>query len=272
MCRLFGFRSDTPGRVHESLVHEANSLRVQSREHKDGWGIASYEDGALPRVARGTGPAHEDPEFERVASRVSSHAVIAHVRQASVGPIRPENAHPFTFGPWTFAHNGTLQRFADHALELERRIAPEFRALIQGDTDSERCFYLFLTELRRTGPLENRSVEDVACALTTTAREVVRITEPGAPKPSSTNFLGTDGRLMVCTRRHRTLFFSERKKRATSDAVVRPKDGERLRQIVIASEKLETESHWFEAPEESVIAVDHELRFRSWTFDQLAAR
>src|SRR5687768_4779950 len=133
MCRLFGFRSNTPARVHEALVHEANSLRVQSREHKDGWGIASYNAQYLPEVARGTGPAHQDPEFDRVSSLVSSHAVIAHVRLASVGPVKLENAHPFTYGAWTFAHNGTLQRFEQHREAIEALIDPDLRALISGE-------------------------------------------------------------------------------------------------------------------------------------------
>src|ERR687888_24333 len=130
MCRLFGFRSNIPARVHEDLVCEKNSLRAQSVEHKDGWGIASYVDSALPEVAHGVGPAHLDPEFERVSNLLSSRAVIAHVRLAS-----------------------------------EARVDPDFRALFRGETDSERCFYLFLTLLRRRGGLESPPLEDVARAL-----------------------------------------------------------------------------------------------------------
>ena len=270
MCRLFGFRSNVPARVHRALVHEANSLRVQSREHKDGWGIASYADGLFPQVARGCGPAHSDPEFERVSSLVSSHAVIAHVRLASVGAVNVENAHPFAYRCWTFAHNGTLQRFADHRAELEALIDPDFREQIVGETDSERCFYLFLTQLRRQSTLEKPPLDEVARALVLTARLAVRITEVGATKPSSTNFLVTDGRLLVATRRYRTLFFTARR----SDAVhthCTPDDGERVGQILIASEKLDVETtQWCEVPEDAAIGVDHDLTFRSWSFDQLA--
>src|SRR6266498_2774273 len=103
MCRLFGFLSNVPARVHQSLVAEKNSLRFQSTEHKDGWGIAYYLRDR-PEVAHGLGPAHSDPEFERVSGLVSSHAVIAHVRLASVGAVHLRNAHPFTFESWTFCH------------------------------------------------------------------------------------------------------------------------------------------------------------------------
>lgn len=268
MCRLFGFRSNMPARVHEALVHEANSLRVQSHEHKDGWGIASYEGGGLPEVARGVGPAHADPEFERISNLLSSHAVIAHVRLASVGPVTLDNAHPFTFGAWTFAHNGTLQRFGEHRQQVEALIDPDLRLLFRGDTDSERCFYLFLTFLRQNGGLEEPNVEQVAKSLAITARTVVGITEAGATKPSSTNFLVTDGRLLLATRRHRTLFFTERR-HAGDLPHPEPKSGDTLEQIVIASEKLDCEEHWHEVPEDSVIAVDDALRFHQWTFEAL---
>ncbi len=268
MCRLFGFRSDVPERVHESLVREANSLRVQSHEHKDGWGIASYKHGPEPEVARGTGPAHADPEFERVSNITSSHAVIAHVRLASVGPINIENAHPFVWGRWTFAHNGTLQRFDQHAQTVEALIDEDLRKLIRGETDSERCFYLFLSRLRARCDVEAPPFEEVARALVDTARTVVEITEQRALKPSSTNFLVTDGRLMLATRRHRTLFYSEKKRRLLGQSAG-PRVGERLRQFVVASEILEGETDWHELPENAVCGVDEQMRFWRWGFDEL---
>src|SRR4051812_8379791 len=119
MCRLFGFRSNAPERVHRSLVLEQNSLRKQSEEHKDGWGIAYYEDAPMPAVAHGIGPAHQDPEFARVSGLLSSHAVLAHIRLASVGEVVLKNTHPFLFGRWAFAHNGTVREFQKFRREVE---------------------------------------------------------------------------------------------------------------------------------------------------------
>lgn len=269
MCRLFGFRSNIPARVHEALVREKNSLRAQSVEHKDGWGIASYLDGAAPAVAHGVGAAHLDPEFERVSDLVSSHAVIAHVRLASVGPVGLQNSHPFVWRNWTFAHNGTLQRFDVHRAEVESLIDEDFRTLFRGETDSERCFYLFLSILRRRGGLESPALEDVAQALARTARLAVKITEVGATKPSSTNFIVTDGRLLSATRRHRTLFYSERA-RVEECPTAAACEGRQLQQFVVASERIDADTHWYEVPEEHVIGVDPSITFRQWSFGELA--
>lgn len=268
MCRLFGFRSNVPAPVHASLVSHKNSLLAQSREHKDGWGIATYA-GERPNVAHGLGAAHADPQFERVSSNVHSHAVLAHIRLASVGPIHLHNAHPFVHGRWAFAHNGTVRNFDKHRNQIESLIDGDLRARLCGDTDSERCFYAFLSVLRRrTDGLVDR-VEDVAWALAEVTRKLSAITDlPDVEKPSSMNFLVTDGELMVGTRRNRTLFFSEHKKKG-QDPSAPPATGTKLEQLVIASEELSFEDHWHEVPENGVVAVGPGLTLRRWMTDEL---
>lgn len=186
MCRLFGFRSDKPNKVHDSLLTEKNSLRVQSQEHKDGWGIAYYMDKAEPTVVHGLGAAHVDLEYARVSEFVLSHTVVAHVRLASVGAVTLENAHPFVWRHWSFAHNGTLRNFARHRETLEKEIDPKWLRLIKGETDSERCFYLFMTRLEvEAKDFERPTVEEVARAATWTAFFATRTCKPGeGEKPS----------------------------------------------------------------------------------------
>ncbi len=232
MCRLFGFLSSRKDTVHSSLLTERNSLRVQSREHPDGWGIAYYPPHGDPTVAHGVGAAHSDPEFERVSQFVTSHAVVAHVRLASVGGVHLKNAHPFVHGRWSFAHNGTLRNFATrHQKRFEEQLAPKYRGKFRGETDSERCFYLFLTRLEQVhGSLEAPPLETVARVLSWTAEYATRTTDDPDDKPSSANFMVTDGELMVCTRINRSLYFSEKKRKATEGG--RPETGSRLDQLV----------------------------------------
>ena len=51
MCRLFGFRSVIQSQVHRTLMDADNALGTQSTEHRDGWGVAYYVDGA-PHITR----------------------------------------------------------------------------------------------------------------------------------------------------------------------------------------------------------------------------
>src|SRR5256885_14020515 len=107
MCRLFGCRTAAPGGVAHELLHGANALRVQSREHPDGWGLGWYA-GRVPQVVRSLTAAHGDEDFEEVSSFVTASTILAHLRKASVGRVALENTHPFEWGPWLFAHNGTI--------------------------------------------------------------------------------------------------------------------------------------------------------------------
>lgn len=64
-----------------------------------------------PGIVKSTFPAFADKEFAEIASSAFSKAAIAHIRAATVGKVAFENTHPFKYGPWVFAHNGTLASF-----------------------------------------------------------------------------------------------------------------------------------------------------------------
>ncbi|XXF75254.1 class II glutamine amidotransferase [Myxococcaceae bacterium GXIMD 01537] len=274
MCRLFGFRSEVPAAVHPALVTEKNSLLIQSREHKDGWGIVSYGAEPLPAVARGLGAAHSDPDFERVSSRVSARTVVAHVRLASVGAVELRNAHPFLHGRWSFVHNGTIRNFARHKEAVESLIRPDLRALLHGHTDSERCFYVFLTRLAARSALDGPvAVDEVARALGETMGLMAAITDESAEVQSSMNFLVTDGEVMVATRRHRTLFFTDGRRGNTCLGSAQPARGTQLPQLVIASEALcGNVTAWHEVAHEELIGVDNRLTLHRWRAADFAAR
>lgn len=273
MCRLFGFRSAVPAVVHPALVTEKNSLVIQSREHKDGWGIAAYGIEPRPTVAHGVGPAHSDPDFHRVSSLVSSHTVVAHVRLASVGAVELRNSHPFLYGRWSFVHNGTLKNFEQHRQAVESLIRSDLRTNVRGTTDSERCFHLFLTRLASRCALDGPArLEDVARSVSETMELVAAITDQPGQDRSAMNFLVTDGEVMVATRRNRTLFLSDGRRSATCKAATSLQHGTQLDQLLIASEVLcGNHTAWNEVAEDEVIGVDGRLVLHRWKLAEFSA-
>jgi predicted glutamine amidotransferase len=269
MCRLYGFRSSVQEAVHAPLVAERNSLRRQSLEHPDGWGIAAYARGPLPEVAHGLGAAHLDPEFERVSGMLQARALVAHIRLASVGDVNEKNAHPFVYGRWTFCHNGTLTEFTHFRLALERNISQKFRKRLSGTTDSERCFAIFLTRLfSKVAEGAHAPAEVVAWALADTMATVANVTDqPGLP-PSAMNFLVSDGELLLATRRGRSLWMSaEVEPGQPLQDWARP--AQRLHQFQVASEELGGTDRWQEVPSEAVVGVDSAVRFFASTVPAL---
>ena len=110
MCRLFGFRSAIPSGAHRSLLEAENALSSQSTKHPDGWGIGWFVDDDAYIIKSATA-AHACARFRKASSRLKSHTFVVHVRKATVGTLDHLNAHPFRFGRWLFAHNGTIFEF-----------------------------------------------------------------------------------------------------------------------------------------------------------------
>jgi glutamine amidotransferase len=140
MCELLGMNANTPTDVMFSFT----GLAKHACEHRDGFGIAFFEDKGL-RLFVDPVSAGESPVAELVRRYpIKSTNVIAHIRKATQGIVSLENTHPFVrelWGRyWVFAHNGDLKDFAP-------RLHGAFRPV--GQTDSERVFCWLLQELAK---------------------------------------------------------------------------------------------------------------------------
>ena len=144
MCRLFGFRSAVGSKGHRALVEAENSLVKQASLHPHGWGIGYFvEQDAY--ILKSDDAAHTSERFRMASSRLRSHTLIAHVRRATVGEPDYLNSHPFRYGRWVFAHNGTVFDFDEHFRDWMLARIPELRrSLILGTTDSEHTFHFLL--------------------------------------------------------------------------------------------------------------------------------
>lgn len=107
-----------------------------SEDHDSGWGIAAYGDVGLPAPVTERFPeaAFSDSRFVS-ATDLRGRIFNVHVRRATLGGLSTQNTHPFEFGPYSFAHNGTIKGY-------RRLLRPGFGEP-QGETDSE-CFFLRL--------------------------------------------------------------------------------------------------------------------------------
>jgi len=140
MCQLLGMNANTPTDVMFSFT----GLATRAAEHKDGFGIAFFEDRGV-RVFVDHHSARASPVAELVKHYpIKSGNVIAHIRKATQGRVALENTHPFMrelWGRyWVFAHNGDLKDFRP-------RLHAAFRPV--GDTDSELAFSWLLQELAK---------------------------------------------------------------------------------------------------------------------------
>ena len=271
MCRIFAFRSRVDLKVQRSLVKAENALQLQSRKHPHGWGIAYYLSGqSEPHVIKSVESAFDDDRFARVSTFLTSHAVIAHVRKATVGKLGQENTHPFSWNGWTFCHNGTIFGFEDIKPLLLGRVHPRFHDRIWGDTDSELFFYLLLSELERagynvetaTGPIPEDLWRRFG-ELLGWVRDLSRETEADE-RESMMNFVLTNGSVMFAGRFNGGLSFSTQKVRCADADVCPVKNkicfgprpiGVSHTHLLLASDPTSPDDVWEEIPNRGMLVL-----------------
>lgn len=145
MCELFAMSARYPSTVQFSL-EEFSRHGGLSGPHKDGWGIAWYDQRDV-RLVKETSPAASSSCVRFIQDNpFVSPFVISHVRKATRGNVALRNCQPFVRelgGAWhSFAHNGDLA-----GIERDARLrADAYRPV--GETDSELAFCALLERLR----------------------------------------------------------------------------------------------------------------------------
>jgi predicted glutamine amidotransferase len=145
MCELFAMSTKFPSTVQLSL-EEFSRHGGLSGPHKDGWGIAWYDERDVHLVKEAHPAAGSACVRFIQGNPFTTPYAISHVRKATRGAVAHRNCQPFVRelgGAWhSFAHNGDLPG-------IEGRPgmqADSFRPV--GETDSEQAFCALLDRLR----------------------------------------------------------------------------------------------------------------------------
>ncbi len=145
MCELFGMSSRYPSTVRFSL-EEFSRRGGLSAPHKDGWGIAWYEEREIRLVKESRRAADSACVRFIQENPFTTPFAISQVRKATRGAVALRNCQPFVRemgGAWhAFAHNGDLA-WIDTAMPPR---LDGFRTI--GETDSEIAFCALLERLR----------------------------------------------------------------------------------------------------------------------------
>lgn len=234
MCRLFALVAEQP--KSPELPDLMVPFRAQARYHPHGWGIGWYFNGGV-QVEKAPTAANEDPRFVTTCMSADSNIIIAHLRKGSVGGFTPENTHPFTYGQYIFAHNGTV-----HAKrEIMDMLPREYRGRIMGQTDSEQLFHWILYHIdKRKGNVVLGLVDAIDF-----------IKDHLGPETSSFNLVMSDGekvyayRSAYCNLDHYSLMYRVREET----------DKYPGRSVIISSQRL-GRGEWTMMENEQLLVVD----------------
>jgi len=120
-----------------------------SSVHCDGWGLSTVDQsGSHIVLNRKVEAASASSTFDATVAKNVADGALLHLRWATKGiPISENNTHPFFYGDYSFIHNGSI--FPPDV--IAPFIDPKFKSLIVGESDSERYFYLVMTEIEKLG-------------------------------------------------------------------------------------------------------------------------
>jgi glutamine amidotransferase len=261
MCRLFGM---TAGRRPASacfwLLDAPDSLAAQSRREPDGTGLGWFDADDVPHVEKQPIAAYADLAFAREARERRSKSFVAHIRLASTGGLEARNTHPFEQAGRLFAHNGVIEDLD----RLDRRLG-EHRALVQGETDSERFFALITKETEAAGGDVGAGIVGaarwVADTLPVFALNLVLVT---AGELWALRYPDTHD-LLVLERQAGGPGGSRHLEHASAAGSIRVRSGDLATSpaVVVASERMDEDPGWRSIAPGQLLHVGADLRVRS---------
>lgn len=253
-----------------------SKLRIDLRRplNGDGFGVGWYDseeceksaqDTVTPCIFTSVTPAWNNTNLVRLAEKIKSPLIFAHVRASTSGAVSETNCHPWSYGRLMWMHNGGIAEFEKIKRKLQNFLPEELYLFVQGNTDSEWAFALFLSFLPNPNAscFEYQELKDAM--LKTVAQLNEWAEEYDITEPSLLNFAVTDGESVVCirytssrTEEAASLYFSS----GTRFECYRPghyrmvKADKREHIVVVASEPLTFEkADWLTIPTNNILVI-----------------
>ena len=277
---------------HSILTQSYDSrLRLDTRRpvNGDGFGIGWYTDPSLgpdPCIFTSTLPAWNCVNLERIAPKICSDLVFAHVRATTEGSLAETNCHPFQHNTLMWMHNGNIGGWRFVKRPLGDSLGDRWYLGVKGGTDSEWAFALFLHLLEGEGvdpsstpvggfgeKILRRTMKNTIAQINTFVKAIPA--EYGLEEVetrSLMNFAVTDGHSVIVTRyvssktdAAASLYYSsgtewvEGKTKGHFKMERRDKASD---VVLVASEPLTFERHnWLAVPTNTIVTISNQTVF-----------
>lgn len=282
MCRFLTYIGK-PILMEELLFMPKNSLIKQSvRAHEaeeplngDGFGVGWYipEINSKPARFVSVRPAWNDQTLQSISSLILSPLLFAHVRAASSGGVNEYNCHPFQFEDYLFMHNGEIGQFDKFKRYLRNQLSDAAYDIIQGDTDSEHLFALFISILK-SRPEQEETPELFASVMMEAISAMQKMRKEHnivlKDAPDYINAVVTNGKVVMAIKyvsfpdlKASSMYYSEGAAYVCHEGECRMRPDVHDQAVLIVSERLtQYRSDWREIPANSFLLVNADLSTR----------
>lgn len=273
MSRLFGFIAVEPLNLSCNLIKNSELVETVSSEklNGDGWGIGFFRNNSsfiFKKAAKSSGLR----DITSISEVVSSNIFLSQFRLATVGEKKEANTQPYRWGNWIFSHSGTINHFRKIRNRISRKLPTAYKRQIQGNTDSEYCFYYYLTFLRGEGGIKKGecSLESAIQGLKDFGKAMMEICEEvEAVKLPEMNFMVSNGKYLIATSYGLPLYYKTYSDKEKFEAVFySPKTDIQVnlanltnsnKYMVISTEKLTNSSDWNELENSQILSASPSL-------------
>lgn len=283
MSRLFGLYCEEPVKLSCKQVApvQADSAQGKSQEttpDADGWGVGFYRNKGsflFKKASRNS----KTQRITNITEVISSNIFISHLRHATVGDRKEANTHPFRWGNWLYAHLGTINHFRRMRSRILRKLPPAYKKQIQGNTDSEHTFYLYLSLLKKEGAIKKGDIPlDSAVKGLQNFRSILVDfhKEAEIDEMSELNLLVSNGSYLIAARCGSPLYYHYSEEIKPEEAsfysdttwlkyeLLDFDPDKKL--VVVSSEKLHASEQWQEIPDNHIFTINsnQEISIQPW--------
>ena len=280
MCRFVTYLGDEIPLSHlvtlptNSLIRQSHHARERSEPlNGDGFGLGWYtpNETSEPALFKSISPAWSNRNLADLASHTRSGCFFAHIRAASPGTAVSEaNCHPFRIGKFLWMHNGSIDGFKSMRRRLCSSLPDSLYNSIEGTTDSEHAFAVFMNLVDGSNDLTAHELGDGLVRTVSQLEQWSR--EVGATTPSIYNFAVTDGRSIAAIRyvsdpnvEQISLYFSNPGEYCCRDGQSRINCSGSKAGIIVASERLtDNREDWIRVAPNHVLTIDTDLESDVW--------
>lgn len=255
MCRLLGYLG-SPIQLDYLLSKPEHSLIVQSYQPRemtsgvvnaDGYGIGWYhaQRDTDPFIYKNLLPIWGDDNLPDLSRYIETGCAIANIRSATPGQaVDLSNCQPFGYKRLLFTHNGFIKNFRQTLYRpIRNSFNDEVYQAINGTTDSEHIFGLFINELQAVPDITLEKALHVALMNLTQLAQDHQVN-------FSANIIVSDGRRTIASRYAQGV--------SVPSLYWLRDDPTFPNAVIIASEPMFA-GNWHSFPEQSIITVGENL-------------
>jgi len=270
MAVAFAVFTSDPNLLACELERLSAQVALVNGDRQNAVGVGHYtSDELLLQRFRWEGPPRE---VWKLIPQPQSEALLYHARPLKQGMSVEEVAQPFRFRRWMFSHVGAINEWAKVKARLLGELPEYLVRHLEGETDGEAAFALFLRHLRDAGRMDDRTLDAISAAklLGQTVQHLQALaSDAGAARTSRLDFITTNQLMLLAARSgdeplyYRLLEGMDRCERCgitETSGEIDPKvpAHRRVRTVAVAT-NLVKPAGWMEIHKGTVMAADRNL-------------